>query len=322
MVLFYFLLYINDIVNDIGCNIRLFADDTSLFVIVENPDSAAELINTDMGKISTWAGKWLVKFNPGKNESFVVSLKTDKPVHPPLFMLNEQIKEVQCHKHLGIYLSTDCSWHKHIEYIKEKAWARINVMRKFKYTLDRKSLETIYITFIRPILEYADIIWDNCTQQEKNDLEKIQLEAARIATGATKLVSIENLYDETGWEKLETRRKNHKLTLFYKMFNNISPTYLSSLVPQLVQNVSNYNLRNADDIPLCDCRSGAIENADHFFLRCHLYREHRVALQNSILQYSIFNLNVILKGDENLSYETNVSIFESVHKYIQNTNRF
>ena len=90
-------------------------------------------------------------------------------------------KEVQCHKHLGIYLSTDCSWHKHIEYIKEKAWAMINVMRKFKYTLDRKSLETIYITFIRPILEYADIIWDNCTQQEKNYLEKIQLEAARIA---------------------------------------------------------------------------------------------------------------------------------------------
>ena len=74
--------------------------------------------------------------------------------------------------------------------------------------------------------------------------------------------------------------------------------------------------------PLCDCRCGAIENADNFFLRFHLYREHRVALQNSILQYSVFNLNIILKGDENLSYETNVSIFESVHKYIQNTNRF
>ena len=65
-----FLLYINDIVIDIGANIRLFADDTSLFVIVKNPDAAAELINNDMNKISTWAGKWLVKFNPGKNESF------------------------------------------------------------------------------------------------------------------------------------------------------------------------------------------------------------------------------------------------------------
>lgn len=111
------LLYINDIVNEIGSNIRLFADDTSLFVIVENPDTAAEIIIDDMNKISIWAGKWLVKFNPAKNKSFVVTKKTNKPVHPPIFMLNEQIKEVLCHKHLGIYLSTDCSWHKHIDYI-------------------------------------------------------------------------------------------------------------------------------------------------------------------------------------------------------------
>ena len=194
---------------------------------MENPDAAAELINNDMNKISTWAGKWLVKFNPGKNESFVVTKKLNKPIHPLIFMLNEQINEVQFHKHLGIYLSTDCSWQKHIDYIKGEAWSRMNVMRKFKYTLDRKSLETIYTAFIRPILEYADAFWDNCTQQEKNELENIQLEAARIATGATKLVSIQKLYDETGWETLETHRKKHKLTLFYKMYNNISPTYLS-----------------------------------------------------------------------------------------------
>ena len=92
----------------------------------------------------------------------------------------------------------------------------MNVMRKFKYTLDRKSLETIFITFLRLILEYADVIWDNCTQQEKNELEKIQLEAARIATGATKLVSVQKLYDETGWETLENRRRKHRLVLFLK----------------------------------------------------------------------------------------------------------
>ena len=176
-------------------------------------------------------------------------------------MLNEQINEVQFHKHLGIYLSTDCSWHKHIDYIKGEAWARMNVMRKFKYTLDRKSLETIYAAFIRPILEYADAIWDNCTQQEKNELENIQLEAARIATGATKLVSIQKLYDETGWETLETRRKKHKLTLFYKLYNNISPTYLSSLVSPLVQNASNYSLRNADDTRTIYARTSQYNNS-------------------------------------------------------------
>ena len=70
-------------------------------------------------------------------------------------------------------------------------------MRKLKFKLDRKSLETIYLTFIRPLLEYGDVIFDNCTQYEKQELDKIQNEAARIATGTTKLVSLATLYKET-----------------------------------------------------------------------------------------------------------------------------
>ena len=67
-------------------------------------------------------------------------------------MQDQQIKEVESHKHLGVILSNDCSWQKHIDYIKEKAWTRINIMRRLKYDLDRKSLETIYKSFIRPLL--------------------------------------------------------------------------------------------------------------------------------------------------------------------------
>ena len=44
------------------------------------------------------------------------------------------------------------------------------------------------MSVIKPIFEYGDVVWDNCTQQEKQDVEKIQLEAARIVTGTTKLV--------------------------------------------------------------------------------------------------------------------------------------
>ena len=71
-----------------------------------------------------------------------------------------------------LHISKGCTWHEQIEYIKEKAWFRINIMRKFKFLLDRKSLETIYFSFIRPILEYGYGVWDNCTQQEKQDIEK------------------------------------------------------------------------------------------------------------------------------------------------------
>ena len=90
-----FLIFINDIVTEIGFSIRLFADDTSLFIIVDNPDVAAEILNADLEKIAKWAKAWLVKFNPLKTESLLISRKTNKPVHPSLIMLGQQISEVE-----------------------------------------------------------------------------------------------------------------------------------------------------------------------------------------------------------------------------------
>ena len=69
------------------------------------------------------------------------------------------------------------------------------------------SLQIIYFSFVRPLLEYADVVWDNCTQYEASELEKIQNEAARTVTGATKLVSINSLTVESGWESLAQRWK-------------------------------------------------------------------------------------------------------------------
>ena len=242
-----FLVYINDFVIDIGSNIRLFADDTSLYIIVDDPVTAAGCLNTDLQRISRWASLWLVSFNPTKTEAFLASSTLNRN-HPPIYMQNQQITEVESHKHLGIYFSNDCTWHHHIKYIVDKAWTRINIMRKLKFKLDRKSLEKFYLTFIRPLLEYGDVIWDNCSQYEKDELNKIQNEAARIATGATKLVSLFALSNEIKWESLDDRRRKHKLTLFYKMKSNLCPEYLSSLVPQTVNSISRYNLRNANDL--------------------------------------------------------------------------
>ena len=143
--------------------------------------------------------------------------------------------EVQTHKHLGVIISDKCDWQAHLEYIQAKAWSRVHLLRSLKVVLDRKSLQTMYFSFIRPILEYADVVWDNCTQQQMNDLEKIQIEAGQIVSGATKLVALDRLYQELRWLKFSERRKLHRLFLFYKMENGLGPDYLAELIPPRVR---------------------------------------------------------------------------------------
>ena len=122
-------------------------------------------------------------------------------------------------------------------------------------------MATECISFIRHLLEYTDVVWDNCTQQEANDLEKNQNEAARIVTGATKLASIQSLLSDTGWESLTSRREKHKLVLFYKMINYLVPEYLSSLVPPTVGNISQYNLCNETKFQTISARSQQYYNS-------------------------------------------------------------
>ena len=98
-----FLLYINDIVIDIGSNIRLFADDTSLYIFVEDPVVAANCLNSDLNKITLWATTWLVSSNPTKTESIIISRKLNRKRHPSIYMQNHQILEVVFHKHLGLH---------------------------------------------------------------------------------------------------------------------------------------------------------------------------------------------------------------------------
>ena len=108
----------------------------------------------------------------------------------------------------------------------------------------------MYISFVRPLLEYANIVWDNCTIENKRIVENIQLEAARIVTGGTKLCSIQRLYDETKWETLQKRRTKHKLCQLYKMINGLTPAYLQHLIPERVQQLSRYSLRNSQNFSL------------------------------------------------------------------------
>ena len=242
-------IYINDIVADINSSIQLFADDTSLYLIVDDHVDAAETLNRDLAKIHDWSMKWLVKFNPEKNESMIVSRKFNSPPHPPLMMDNKIINMISEHKHLGLTISNDGNWGKHVGLITKKSFTRVNIMRKLKFILNRRTLEKMYLTFIRPLLEYGDVVWDCKTVYLTNELESVLAEAAGFVTGDTRLVSFSKLYAETEWEYLKDRREKHRLTYFYKMNNGLTPGYLNSLVPNTLRNIHDHNTRHSTLIP-------------------------------------------------------------------------
>ena len=93
--------------------------------------------------------------------------------------------ESSSHKHLGTILQKDGKWKENMAAIIAKAKRRNDVTRSNINKLDRRSLERLYLNYVRPVMEYAVEVWDNCTQEEKNQLEGIQKEAERnMATTA------------------------------------------------------------------------------------------------------------------------------------------
>ena len=194
----FFLIYVNDISEQILSLTRLFADDSSLYFSAPTLNDLEGIINHDLALISRWTKQCLVTFNPSKTEAMLFSSSFCHNDVPMLIFDNTLITFVDNHKHLGITLNTMVRWHDHKQNIIKSANKVICVMRRPKFTLSRAALNQIYLAYVRPILEYSSIVWDGCTTQDLNSLEKLQNEAARIVTGLTRSVSLEKLYKECG----------------------------------------------------------------------------------------------------------------------------
>jgi hypothetical protein len=163
--------------------------------------------------------------------------------------MNSQIlQQGTNHKHLGLFFSNNGLWQDHIDYIVKKAYTLLDMIRKVRFKLNRFTLEKMYLSFIRHILEYGNVVWDTQTHYLINKIENVQSEAARIATGGTKLPSIQKLCEETGWEKLLERRETHKLFLIYKIVNNQALGYLRNVLPDRVDNLHNHSTRQSANI--------------------------------------------------------------------------
>ena len=82
----------------------------------------------------------------------------------------------------------------------EKVSKRFNLLKRFKYRLSRETLTKLYKSFIRPVMEYADVLWDGCSFSLSDLLEHVQYQSAIVVTGAMKGTSRARLLEELAWE--------------------------------------------------------------------------------------------------------------------------
>ena len=164
-----FVIYINDLLDGLNLIAKLFADDTSLFSIVQDPNESAKFLNLDLSVISLWTYQWKMLFNPDPKKTaheVIFSRKKNEETHTSVFYNNIEVSRTDSQKHLGLVLDNKLTFKKHVKDKLNKAYFGVGKIKRLRDILPRDSLVTIYKSFIRPHLDYRDVIYD----QPNNDL--------------------------------------------------------------------------------------------------------------------------------------------------------
>jgi len=207
-----------------------------------------------MQKISEWARQWKMSFNPDpfKQAVEVYFSRKLKPPDPPALNFNNAAIAVNDHqKHLGLILDKKLAFDCHLNEKFLKANRGIGIINRLRKFLPRDSLTTIYKAYVRPHLDYGDIVYDypgNASFSDK--LESIQYNACLAITGCFRGTSKEKIYLELGLESLSDRRFSRRLMFFYKIVKGFAPTYLSSLLPPQ-GGAENLRVRPPFEMPFC-----------------------------------------------------------------------
>ena len=208
----------------------MFADDTSLFSTITNETVTAEVLNRDLGKVRLWAWQWKMQFNAEKTEEVIFSTKRLRPQHPSLKLGNDEIAIVPEHKHLGVILDSKLNFKSHIKEAVVKARRGIGIIRHISIFVSREVLDQVYKLYVRPHLDYGDIVYHKYDPEMKLDvtkkLEQTQYSAALAVTGTWRGTSRQRLYDELDWEDLYSRRRYRRLCHSYNLRQTRSPEYL------------------------------------------------------------------------------------------------
>ena len=185
-----FLIYINDIVHNVECDI----------ILVRNVNKAALDLRRDLSKINLWAWQWKMKFNADKTKEVIFSCKREKSIHPILKLGDEIISKKSEHKHLGLILDTKLKFKSHIREAIVKARRGIGLLKHLSKYVSREVLDQIYKLYVRPHLDYGDIIYHKYDPDKQlnftGKLEQAQYKAALAVSGAWKGTNRSRLIEE------------------------------------------------------------------------------------------------------------------------------
>ena len=185
-----FLIYFNDLPNGKESICQIFADDTSLFSKVKGETFCDTQLNNDLNKISKWAFQLKMLFNPFSSKQAIemcFSHKRENEDFPSLVFNDTNIQLATSQKHLGLILDSKLDFNENRDNKINKCIKIIVIIKRLSLILSRKSLLTIYKSFVRSNLDYVDIIYDKAFNESfKRKIEMVQYKAAPMITGAIK----------------------------------------------------------------------------------------------------------------------------------------
>lgn len=212
-----FVIYINDLPDKVVSNLLLFADDTKIFKEVNSiHDSLA--IQEDIDALEEWSKDWLLSFHPDKCHVLTLGkLENIKHAHP-YSLGGNQLEHVFSEKDLGILIDAELSFDEHIAKQVNKANSVLGIISRGFENLTPNILYTLYCTFVRPHLEYAQSVWAPKLRKHVNLIEGVQRRATRLVQ-IYKTLPYEERLRRMDLPTLEFRRKFCDMVQVYKHLN-------------------------------------------------------------------------------------------------------
>jgi len=232
-----FLIYVNDLGQNVNCKIRLFADDCILYKEISTIRDT-QILQENLDSLMRWERRWQMSFNVKKCHILTISKKLkENNIYNDYIMHGSCLERVDSATYLGVELSSKLSWGPHISKISSKANRVLGMLRRNLKAAPPNTKALAYRSIVRPLLEYSSCVWDPHTATQKNQLEGVQRRAARfVFNNYISLYnytppsgpytpwtthSVTSMIRTLGWKPLEQRRGEARLVLFYKAVHGI-----------------------------------------------------------------------------------------------------